>query len=50
MEAELRVMADAAKAEGLTLLVSSAYRTYDYQKMLYERNVKQMGKEAADRE
>ena len=50
VEAELRVMADAAKAEGLTLLVSSAYRTYDYQKMLYERNVKQMGKEAADRE
>ncbi len=50
VEAELRIMADAAKAEGLTLLVSSAYRTYDYQKMLYERNVKQMGKEAADRE
>ena len=50
VETVLRQMADAAKAEGLTLLVSSAFRTYDYQKMLYERNVKQLGQEAADRE
>ena len=49
-EAAVRTMADAANAEGITLLVSSAFRTYDYQAMLYERNVKQMGKEAADRE
>ena len=50
VEAALRVMADAARADGLSLLVSSAFRTYDYQKMLYERNIQQMGKEAADRE
>ena len=49
-EAAVRVMADAANAEGITLLVSSAFRTYDYQAMLYERNIKQLGKEAADRE
>ncbi len=50
VEAAVRVMAEGAKKEGITLLVSSAYRSYDYQKTLYERNVKQMGKEAADRE
>ena len=50
VEAAVRTMADAAKAEGITLLVSSAFRTYEYQAMLYERNVKQLGQEAADRE
>lgn len=50
VEEAVRIMADAAKAEGITLLVSSAYRSYDYQKNIYERNVRQMGKEAADRE
>lgn len=50
VEEALRKMAVAAKAEGITLLVSSTYRSYDYQKNLYARNVKQMGKEAADRE
>lgn len=43
-------MADNAKNEGVTLLVSSTYRSYAYQKQLYERNVKQLGKEVADRE
>ena len=38
------------KKDGITLVVSSTFRSYDYQKMIYERNVKQMGKEAADRE
>ena len=50
VEEALRKMAVAAKAEGITLLVSSTYRSYDYQKNLYARNVKQMGKEAAARE
>ena len=51
VEEALRKMAIAAKKDGIpNLLVSSTYRSYDYQKNLYARNVKQMGKEAADRE
>jgi len=47
--ASLEEMAGAAKAERLTLLVSSAYRTYSYQADLYARNVKNLGQRAADR-
>jgi D-alanyl-D-alanine carboxypeptidase len=43
-------MAAAAKAEGVTLVVSSAYRSYNYQVEVYNRIVKEMGQEAADRE
>ena len=51
VEEALRKMALGAKEDGIsTLVVSSTYRSYDYQKTVYERNVKQMGKEAADRE
>lgn len=50
VEKALCVMANAAKNDGITLLVSSTYRSYQYQKGLYERNVKQLGKEVADRE
>lgn len=51
VEEALRKMAVAAKADGISnLVVSSTYRSYDYQKTIYERNVRQMGKEAADRE
>ena len=46
----LNEMAKAAQAEGVTFTASSAYRSYDYQKEVYERNVRQMGREAADRE
>jgi len=46
----LEEMAAAAKKEGVTLTASSAYRSYSYQALVYERNVKEMGKEAADRE
>ena len=46
----LNEMALAAQAEGITFTVSSAYRSYDYQKEVYERNVRQMGQQAADRE
>jgi D-alanyl-D-alanine carboxypeptidase len=46
----LEEMSAAAKKEGITLVASSAYRSYSYQVQVYERNVVQMGKEAADRE
>jgi D-alanyl-D-alanine carboxypeptidase len=46
----LEEMAAAARKEGITLVASSAYRSYSYQVQVYERNVAQMGKEAADRE
>ena len=48
--ASLDEMAAAAKAAGITLTASSAYRSYDYQVEVYNRNVRQMGQEAADRE
>jgi D-alanyl-D-alanine carboxypeptidase len=46
----LEEMAAAAKAAGITIMVSSAYRSYDYQVEVYDRNVREMGKDAADRE
>jgi len=46
----LREMAAAAKADGVTLVISSAYRSYDYQTIVYNRNVRELGKKAADRE
>ncbi len=49
-EKALYEMALAARAEGVTIVVSSSYRSYEYQKTVYDRNVAQMGKEAADRE
>lgn len=49
-EKALAVMAKDARAQGITILVSSSYRSYAYQKKVYERNVAQMGKQAADRE
>lgn len=49
-ELALRKMADAALEDGIKLLVSSTFRSYDYQAKLYERNVKQLGKAVADRE
>ena len=50
VEKSLREMGSAAKTDGINLVVSSTYRSYDYQKNLYERNVRQLGKEVADRE
>jgi len=49
VEAGLDAMATAAQKDGVTLLVSSSYRSYDYQKQVYARNVKQMGQTEADR-
>lgn len=49
-EASLDEMARAAKKDGVTLVASSTFRDYAYQKKIYERNVREMGKAAADRE
>jgi len=46
----LNKMAAAARADGVTLAVSSAYRSYDQQVNVYNRNVRDLGKKAADRE
>lgn len=49
-EAALELMAAAALRDGVTLVASSSYRSWEYQQGLYERNVRELGKEAADRE
>lgn len=46
----LKKMADAARADGVTLLVSSTYRSYDYQKALFDKWVRLDGLEEAERE
>jgi zinc D-Ala-D-Ala carboxypeptidase len=43
-------MAAAARSAGAALLISSSYRSYDYQKSVYEREVRVYGQAAADRE
>jgi zinc D-Ala-D-Ala carboxypeptidase len=45
----LAEMAEAAAEEGITLDVSSAYRSYDYQTGLFDRHVAQLGVEEASR-
>jgi D-alanyl-D-alanine carboxypeptidase len=46
----LETMAAAARAEGITLIASSAYRSRKYQAEVYARNVRELGQAAADRE
>lgn len=46
----LEEMSVAARADGVTLQASSAYRSYTYQVEVYNRIVNEMGQEAADRE
>jgi D-alanyl-D-alanine carboxypeptidase len=48
--AALGEMASAAAMGKVTLVASSAYRSYEYQIEVYSRNVAEMGQEAADRE
>jgi D-alanyl-D-alanine carboxypeptidase len=48
--ASLEEMAAAARADGVTLTVGSSYRSQQYQVEVYNRNVREMGQEAADRE
>jgi D-alanyl-D-alanine carboxypeptidase len=47
---DLLAMNQAAADAGISLLLSSAYRSAAYQKTVYERNVRAMGQAAADRE
>jgi zinc D-Ala-D-Ala carboxypeptidase len=49
-EAALHTLAQAASRDGVRLLVSSTYRSYEYQKTVYEKWVKIDGQEEADRE
>ncbi|MCX7787699.1 MAG: M15 family metallopeptidase [Spirochaetes bacterium] len=46
----LSQMAKEAKKEGIELLVSSAYRSFQYQSTVYKRVVQELGQEVADRE
>ncbi|MCL1967269.1 MAG: M15 family metallopeptidase [Fibromonadales bacterium] len=46
----LNKMSAAARKDGVTLAVSSAYRSYDYQTKVYNRNVRELGKKLADLE
>ena len=43
-------MATAARTDGVIFTAGSAYRSFDYQKEVYERNVRILGQAAADRE
>lgn len=47
--AAFKKMAEAAKGEGMELVAFSGFRSYEYQKTLYDRYVKRDGKDAADR-
>ncbi|MCL1817812.1 MAG: M15 family metallopeptidase [Spirochaetaceae bacterium] len=47
---DLLAMNQAAQADGVNLLLSSTYRSAAYQKTVYERNVRELGQAAADRE
>ena len=45
---DLLAMVEAARIDGIELMVSSAYRSFDYQDGLYQRHVDRLGREAAD--
>jgi D-alanyl-D-alanine carboxypeptidase len=47
---DLLAMVEAARIDGSELVVSSAFRSFEYQATVYGRNVKQYGQEQADRE
>lgn len=49
VEKALRQMASASLKDGIKILVSSCYRSYDYQERLFERYVKEMGEKEAER-
>ena len=48
-EQALQEMALAAKRDGVTLVVSSSYRSYTYQKNLFDRYVRESGEKEAER-
>ncbi len=47
---DMEAMAEAAERSGAGLLVSSAYRSYEYQQGLFERSVRAEGREQTERE
>lgn len=47
---DLLAMVESARAQGIELAISSTYRSYEQQERIYEANVRQMGREQADRE
>lgn len=49
VELELQKMAKAAKLQGITLLVSSTYRSYDYQAKVFQKWANLDGEKAAER-
>jgi D-alanyl-D-alanine carboxypeptidase len=49
-ESALETMDRAARKDGVTLMVSSAYRSYEYQVGLFGRNVKELGRAKAELE
>ncbi|MCR5724369.1 MAG: M15 family metallopeptidase [Treponema sp.] len=49
-EKALAELGEAARKDGISLLVSSTYRSYDYQVTVYNRLVQLDGKQQADRE
>lgn len=46
---DLLTMVETAREDGITLLISSAYRSYTYQEQVYARWVEQLGQAEADR-
>ncbi len=49
VSAQLNVMFEAAKQDGIKLFITSGYRSYNRQKELYDKYVARDGKQAADR-
>ncbi len=49
-EVNLHILAQGAKADGITLLVSSSYRSYEYQEKTFNKWVELDGLEEAERE
>ena len=47
---EVMALASAARTDGVTLLFSSAYRSFEYQKLVFDREVRTYGRQAAERE
>ncbi|MCL2831846.1 MAG: M15 family metallopeptidase [Treponema sp.] len=46
----LAAMAAAARLDGVVLEAASTYRSYDYQEEVYNRNIRELGQQQADRE
>ena len=47
---DVLAMTEAARIDGIELVYSSTYRSYEYQKTVYDRHVRTYGREQADRE